>query len=236
MCITVLVLTGCFPVIGSPTTSTNRFERDKYGVLHIGPEPTARIYDNGVAVWDLTVPPSAAAFGIEVDPAHSQSVGAYSAESAEGHPVRLILPEGRSVQVMASAVIFDLTDNTEAITSRKSGEVTVPEGRLFTLQVNVLSGEGPKKGREAYRAVLEQLGLPMDSLHELDAKITNAANADPIEDPARASVGESAPAAGGLNFGVSTSFPQTTKEMPFALRLTGLWDPAPIPSIDTAED
>jgi hypothetical protein len=229
LCSSVLALTGCFPIIGPPTAGANKFPRDEYGVVHVGPEPTARSYDNGVEVWDLTAAPSAEAFGIHVDSSHSQNVGAYSASSTGGRPVRLILPEGRTVQVMALEVIFDFTDNTEEITSGQSGDVILPEGRLFTLQVNAFAGEGPKKGLDSYRAVLEQLNLPTDSLRELEAKITSAANADPIEDPARAGVAESVPAAGGLKFGVSTSFPQTTKEMPFALRLTGLWDPAPIP-------
>jgi hypothetical protein len=226
----VLALTGCFPVVSVSTPGPDKFPRNEYGVLHTGPEPTARSYDDGVEVWDLTVPPSAEAFGIEVasTPSHSPSVGAYSVSSGGGHPVRLILPEGRSVEVMASLVIFDLTDNTEAITSA-SGEVTVPEGRLFTLQVNVVTGEGAEKGRESYRAVLEQLGLPLDSVRKLDTKITDAANADPIEDPMREGVGESVPAAGGFSLGVDISFPQSVKEMPFALRLTALWDPVPIP-------
>jgi hypothetical protein len=230
VCGIVLVLTGCFPVVSVSTAGPDKFPRNEYGVVHTGPEPTARSYDEGVEVWDLTVPPSAEAFGIEVasTPSHSPSVGAYSVSSAGGHPVRLILPEGRSVEVMASLVIFDLTDNTEAITSAL-GEVTVPEGRLFTLQVNVVTGEGAEKGRESYRAVLEQLGLPLDSLRKLDAKITAAVNADPIEDPMREGVGESVPAAGGLSLGVDISFPQSVKEMPFALRLTALWDPVSIP-------
>lgn len=227
----VLAVSGCFPVIGAPTSSPDRFPRNEYGVVHSGPEPTAMTYEDGVEVWDLTVEPSVEAFGIETDVRATVGtfVGAYSSTSVGPRPVRLLLPEGKTVQVDATEVIFDMTDNAEAITGSTSDDVLVPAGRLFGLQINAVIEHGPDDGRAGYRDVLEQLDLPLDSLGELDAKIAAAENADPVEDSQPVGVGESLPAAGGLQLGVGASFRPTEADKLFHLKVNVAWDAVPIP-------
>lgn len=227
----VLAVSGCFPVIGAPTTSPDRFPRNEYGVVHSGPEPSAMTYEDGVEVWDLTVEPTVEAFGIETDVRATVGtfVGAYSSTSVGPRPVRLLLPEGKTVQVDATEVIFDMTDNAEAIVGETSGEELVPAGRLFSLQIDAAVTTGPKDGRAGYHSVLEQLDLPLDTLSELDTKIEDAEDADPVEDSQLVGVGESLPAAGGLQLGVGTSFRPTSPEKLFLLRVSASWDPIPIP-------
>jgi hypothetical protein len=77
--------------------------------------------------------------------------------------------------------------------------------------------------------VLEQLDLPLDSLGERDAKIAAAENADPVEDSQPVGVGESLPAAGGLQLGLGTSFRPTEADKLFHLRVSASWDPIPVP-------
>lgn len=227
----VLGASGCLPVIGPPTSAPDRFPRNEYGVVHSGPEPTAMTYEDGVEVWDLTVPPSTEAFGIDTDvrPNTPILVGAYSSTSVGPRPVRLLLPEGKSVQIDATEVIFEASDHDEAITDPTSDEVLVPAGRIFGLQVNGAIEHGPDDGRAVYRDVLGQLDLPLDSLTELDAKIVAAENADPIEDWQLVGVGEPLPAAGGLQLSVDTSFRPTEADKLFHLKVNVVWDAVPVP-------
>jgi hypothetical protein len=227
----VLGVSGCLPVIGPPTSAPDRFPRNEYGVVHSGPEPTAMTYEDGVEVWDLTVAPSTEAFGIDTDvrPNTPVMVGAYSSTSVGPRPVQLLLPEGRSVQVDATEVIFEASDHNEAIVGSTSDDVLVPAGRLFGLQINAAIEHGPDDGRAVYRDVLGQLDLPLDSLAELEAKIVVAENADPVEDWQLVGVGESLPAAGGLQLSVGTSFRPTEADKLFHLKVNVVWDAIPIP-------
>ncbi|WP_146236267.1 hypothetical protein [Curtobacterium sp. MCBD17_023] len=232
--ITVLLavlLAGCVAAepMGSVSEPSNSVTA-RQSVSHVGPEPTAMTVENGVETWDLTVPPSVEAFGIDTDvPEGARTrVGAYGSESGGGRPVRFLLPGGEEVRVQATQVIFDALDNAQEMTDQ-SGKVILPQGRLFHLRVNAVPVEGAKAGVDAYRDVLEQLDLPDTSVGELQQKIAAADSVDPVDASQRVSVGASVPKTDGLDFGPSTSFRPNDEPLRFTLRLNGAWDPVPIP-------
>jgi hypothetical protein len=200
------------------------------GVSHVGPEPTAMTVEDGVETWDLTVPPSVEAFGIDTDVPENTAalVGAYASTGPDGRPVRLLLPGGEEVQVQATQVVFDALDSKEERTD-DSGAVTLPEGRLFHLQVDALTVEGADAGVDGYRDVLEQLDLPETSVGELQQKIAAADSVDPVDASQPVGADASVPKTNGLDFGVSSSFRPNDEPLLFALRLNGAWDPVPIP-------
>jgi hypothetical protein len=226
----VVLLTGCTPGPDDPAPAgSSTSDGSEHGVSHRGPEPTAMSHENGVETWDLTVPPSVEAFGIDTDvPAGARTrVGAYGSESGAGRPVRFLLPGGEEVRVQATQVIFDALDNAQEMTDQ-SGEVILPEGRLFHLRVNAVPVEGAEAGVDGYRDVLEQLDLPDTSVGELQEKIAAADSVDPVDASQRVSVGASVPKTNGLDFGPSTSFRPNDEPLRFTLRLNGAWDPVPI--------
>ncbi|PYY51781.1 hypothetical protein DEI84_01375 [Curtobacterium sp. MCBD17_023] len=200
------------------------------GVSHVGPEPTARTVEDGVETWDLTVPPSVEAFGIDTDVPEDTAalVGAYASTRPGGRPVRLLLPGGEEVQVQATQVVFDALDSKE---ERKddSGAATLPEGRLFHLQVDALTVEGADAGVDGYRDVLRQLDLPSTSVRELQDKVAAADSVDPVDASQPVGADANVPKTNGLDFGVSSSFRPNDEPLLFALRLNGAWDPVPIP-------
>jgi hypothetical protein len=227
----VVLLTGCTPGPADPAPAgSSTSDGSEHGVSHRGPEPTAMSHENGVETWDLTVPPSVEAFGIDTDvPEGARTrVGAYGSESGAGRPVRFLLPGGEEVRVQATQVIFDALDNAQEMTDQ-SGEVILPEGRLFHLRVNAVPVEGAEAGVDGYRDVLEQLDLPDTSVGELQEKIAAADSVDPVDASQRVSVGASVPKTDGLDFGPSTSFRPNDEPLRFTLRLNGAWDPVPIP-------
>jgi hypothetical protein len=227
----VVLLTGCTPEPADPAPAvSSTSDGSEHGVSHRGPEPTARSYENGVETWDLTVPPSVEAFGIDTDVPENTAalVGAYASTGPGGRPVRLLLPGGEEVQVQATQVIFDALDSKEERTD-DSGAVTLPEGRLFHLQVDALTVEGADAGVHGYRDVLEQLDLPETSVGELQQKIAAADSVDPVEASQPVGANASVPKTNGLDFGVSSSFRPNDEPLLFALRLNGAWDPVPIP-------
>ncbi|PZE64545.1 hypothetical protein DEI83_11680 [Curtobacterium sp. MCBD17_021] len=226
--VTVALLTGCVPVISGPTPAPSRSDVSvANGVRHTGPAPTAMSRRDGVETWDLTVPPSVEAFGIETDGA-SPFVGAYSATAPGGRPVRFLLPGGREVRVTATEVIFDALDNDEEMTDR-SGEVTLPEGRLFHLDVHTVPVEGATAGVAGYRDVLRQLDLPETSVGELEDKLASADSINPVDASEPIGAGVDVPKSGGLDFGMSSTFRPNDEPPLFALRLAGVWDAVPIP-------
>ena len=226
-----VLLAGC--VTGSPVpvgSAPSSRVTSAQGVSHVGPEPTAMTVEDGVETWDLTVPPSVEAFGIDTDvPDNTVAlVGAYASTRPGGRPVRLLLPGGEEVQVQATQVVFDALDSKEERTD-DSGAVTLPEGRLFHLQVDALTVEGADAGVDGYRDVLEQLDLPGTSVGELQQKIAAADSVDPVDASQPVGADASVPNTNGLDFGVSSSFRSNDEPLLFALRLNGAWDPVPIP-------
>lgn len=215
----VVLLTGCAD--GSPSSGGS-----EHGVSHRGPEPTARSYEDGVETWDLTVPPSVEAFGIDTDvPEGARTrVGAYGSEAAGGRPVRFLLPGGKQVRVQATQVVFDALDNAQEMQDA-SGEVILPKGRLFHLRVNTVPVAGAKAGVHGYRDVLRQLDLSDTSVGELEEEIASADSVDPVDASQRVGVEAGVPKTGGLDFGPSTSFRPNDDPLLFTLRLNAAWDP-----------
>ncbi|PZE87066.1 hypothetical protein [Curtobacterium sp. MCBD17_032] len=226
--VTIALLTGCVPIISGPSPAPSRSDVSvTNGVRHTGPAPTAMSRRDGVETWDLTGPPSVEAFGIRTEGA-SPFVGAYSATTPGGRPVRFLLPGGREVRVTATEVIFDALDNDEEMTDR-SGEVTLPEGRSFHLDVHTVPVDGAAAGVAGYRDVLRQLDLPETSVSELEEKVASADSIDPVEASQQIGAGISVPTSGGLDFGVSSTFRPNDEPPLFALRLSGAWDAVAIP-------
>jgi len=225
-----MVLTGCLPGAGGAPTDDDP-DRNEHGVIHTGPEPTAMTHEDGVEVWDLTVPPSVEAFGIDTDVPSRTSifVGAYSSTSTGPRPVRLLVPSGGPVDVEATEVIFDVRDNEEAIAGTTPDEVLLPEGRLFSLSVRVPGGEGGEAGLATYRAVLGQLGLSDDSAWELEQKIASPEPVDPLGPTTRVGVGADQPRTEGVQMGVGTSFDPSREDQLFTLQVSAYWDPVPVP-------
>jgi hypothetical protein len=167
------LLTGC---IGPITYGENAVPRDRYGVGHHGPQPTARTQDGDVEVWDLRGVPSAEKYGIDDDAEHTH-VGAYS--SGNERAVRLVLADGRDVTMRARELIFDYWDAETAATDARTGAVIVPAGRHFQLQVSGWVTEDPDEAVRRQRHVVRQLGLSDDSVTELRDSITRTY--DPLD-------------------------------------------------------
>jgi hypothetical protein len=179
---------------------------------------------DGVEVWDLTVPPTAEAFGI--DPDDTVMVGAYSSSIPGSRPVRFLLPGGEDVDVRANEVVFELSENDQAITSRVTGKELSPAGRFFDLRVDAPAAQGAEAGVAAYRQALQELGLPDDTVSELQEQIERAATVDPFRSP-RVGVSASIPKTDGFRFSVSTAFRPDRDDPTFLLEFHGAWDPLP---------
>lgn len=214
------LLTGC-----TPGTGTDR------ATSHHGPQPTAMTTEDGVEVWDLTVPPSAEAFGIDTSGGSTSGieVGAYSSSGGEGRPVRFLLPGGRTVDVRANEVTFQLNDSPEGVTDPTTGEVLVPVGRLFALRVDAPAVEGADAGVAGYQEALDGLGLPADTVGELRQKIAAGPTGRPGDAPERIGVSVSLPREQGMQFGVGTLFRPDQDITVFLLEYYADWDVVPIP-------
>lgn len=216
------LLAGCTPAS----------ERSPSPMTHSGPPPTAMTIEDGVEVWDLTVPPSAEAFGIAErdDPVSSFAVGGYSSHGGGGRPVRFELPGDRTVDLRAHDVVFQLNDSPEGVTDPRTGEVLVPEGRRYSLRVSTPALEGAEAGQAGYEEALAELGLPGDSARELQQEIADAPNASPL-DVGRVGASAELPSEKGMTFGVSSSFrpdPDPDRQV-FLLEYSAVWDVLPIP-------
>jgi len=176
------LLTGCAPGTGSDRSTS-----------HHGPQPTAMTTEDGVEIWDLTVPSSAEAFGIDTsdDSTSGIEVGAYSLSGGGGRPVRFLLPDGRAVDVRANEVTFQLNDSPEGVNDPTTGEVLVPAGRLFALRVDAPAVEGADAGVAAYQEALDGLGLPADTVGEFQQKIADGPTSRPGDAPERIGVSAS---------------------------------------------
>jgi hypothetical protein len=120
---TVGLLSGCVPGAESPAVTSDQPDVSEFSVSHHGPTPTAMTIDDGVEVWDLTVSPSAEAFGIDMsdESISDVEVGAYSSSGGGGRPVRFLLPEGKTVDARANEVIFELLDSPDGVISPTTG-------------------------------------------------------------------------------------------------------------------
>jgi len=229
---TVGLLAGCAPGAESAPGASDQPDVREFSVSHDGPAPTAMTIEDGVEVWDLTVSPSAEAFGIDTsDESISDiEVGAYSSSGGGGRPVRFLLPEGKTVDARANEVIFELLDSPDGVISPTTGEVLVPKGRTFGLRVDAPAVEGAAAGVAAYQEALEAIGLPTDSVRELQQKIAAEPTDSPVVDSERIAVSASLPPAQGLRFGVSTLFRPGRDVTMFLLEYSASWDVvAPIP-------
>lgn len=228
--VSVLLLSGCVTAPGGADDGGEAAGRASVGVTHLGPEPTAMTRDGGVETWDLTVPPTVEAFGIDTDvpPGTPVFVGAYSSTSSGPRPVVFHLHGGTSVQVQATEVIFDARDSDAPLLDPVTGEVREAAGRLVTLSVLARTPEGAGPGVTAYRDVLGSLGLPDDSAVELEQRLTDADSVDPLESSEPVQVHASLPRVQGVAVGVSARFSPDDPER-IAVDLTADWAPVPIP-------
>ena len=214
------LLPGC-----APGTGTDR------ATSHHGPQPTAVTTEDGVEIWDLTVPPSAEAFGIDTsdDSTSGIEVGAYSSSDGGGRPVRFPLPGRRTVDVRAHEVTFQLNDLPEGVNDPTTGEVLVPAGRLFALRVDAPAVKGADAGVAAYQEALDGLGLPADTVGELQQKIADGPTGRPGDAPERIGVSASLPLEQGMQFGVGTLFRPDRDITVFLLEYYADCDVVPIP-------
>jgi len=228
---TVGLLAACTPAAEPTPSTSSRPDGSEPAVSHNGPQPTAVTTEDGVEVWDLTVPPSAEAFGIDTSDDSSSSVrpGAYSSSGGEGRPVRFLLPGGKTVDVRANEVIFQLNDSPDGVTDPTSGEVLVPAGRTFSLRVDAPATEGAEAGVAAYQEALAAVGLPADTVDELRQKIADGPTGRPGDAPQRVGVSADLPRQQGVGFGVSAMFQPDTDDLVFLLEYDADWDVVPIP-------
>lgn len=225
------LLAGCTPA-DEPTPSTSsRADGSEPAVSHHGPQPTAMTTEAGVEIWDLTVPPSAEAFGIDTSDGATSGiqVGAYSSSGGGGRPVRFLLPGGKTVDVRANEVTFQLNDSPEGVNDPTTGEVLVPAGRSFGLRVDAPAVEGVDVGVTGYREALEGLGLPSDTVGELEQKIGAGSTRRPGDAPERIAVSASLPREQGLQFRVGTRLRPGQDITVFLLEYSADWDVVPIP-------
>ncbi|WP_396598643.1 hypothetical protein [Frigoribacterium sp. R86507] len=228
---TVGLLAGCTPAAEPNPSTSSRPDGSEPAVTHNGPQPTAMSTEDGVEVWDLTVPPSAEAFGIDTSDGSSSRVrpGAYSSSGGGGRPVRFLLPGGKTVDVRANEVIFQLNDSPEGVTDPTSGEVLVPAGRKFSLRVDAPAAEGAEAGVAAYQEALAAVGLPADTVDELRQKIDGGPTGRPGDAPQSMGVSADLPRQQGVGFGVSTTFQPDSDDLVFLLEYDADWDVVPIP-------
>lgn len=225
------LLAGCTPGAEPTPGTSDRPDVSDLSVSHAGPTPTAMTIEDGVEVWDLTVPPSAEAFGIDTGDGSLSSiaVGAYSSSGGGGRPVRFLLPGGETVDARANEVTFQLNDSPEGVDDPTTGEVLVPKGRTFGLRVDAPAVEGSDAGVAAYQEALEAVGLPTDSVSELQQKLAAEPTSRPGDNPQRTAVSASLPRAQGMGFGVSTLFRPGEEPLVFLLEYSADWDVVPIP-------
>lgn len=225
------LLAGCAPGGELASGTSERPDVSEFTVSHHGPTPTAMTADDGVEVWDLTVPPSAEAFGIDTSDGSTTGVqvGAYSSSGGGGRPVRFLLPGRESVDARANEVTFQLLDSPDGVNDPTTGEILVPKGRTFGLRVDAPAVEGADAGVAAYREALEAVGLPSDSVSELQRKIAAGPTGRPGDNPQRTAVSASLPRAQGMGFGVSTLFSPGEDTLVFLLEYSADWDVVPIP-------
>jgi hypothetical protein len=225
------LLAGCTPGDQAASGASSRPDGSQIAVSHQGPTPTAMTTDDGVEVWDLTVPPSAEAFGIDTSDGSTTGVqvGAYSSSGGGGRPVRFLLPGGESVDARANEVTFQLNDSPEGVDDPTTGEVLVPKGRTFGLRVDAPAVEGADAGVATYQEALEAVGLPTDSVSELRQKIAGDPTGRPGDDPQRSVVSASLPREQGMRFGVSTLFRPDQDSTVFLLEYSADWDAVSIP-------
>jgi hypothetical protein len=141
-----------------------------------------------------------------------------------------MLPGGLTVDIDATEVIFTTSDNDRAIIDDQTGEVSVPEGRVFSLSVRLAMTKGYAEGVAGYQELLEKLGLAEDpSVAELEERIATIDTLDSIEKGATINVGSESLEFEGFGLGAGTSFiPQDTDEG-FHPNLGVVWNPIPIP-------
>lgn len=226
------LLAGCAPGAEPAPGTPERADVREFTLSHNGPTPTAMTIDDGVEVWDLTVPPSAEAFGVDTSDGSTTGVqvGAYSSSGGGGgRPVRFLLPGGESVDARANEVTFQFNDSPEGVDDPTTGEVLVPKGRTFGLRVDAPAVEGADAGVAAYQEALEAVGLPSDNVSELQRKIAAGPTGRPGDDPQRTGVSASLPRAQGMGFGVSTLFRPGEDPLVLLLEYTADWDVVPIP-------
>ena len=225
------LMAGCASA-DEPTPSTSsRPDGSEPAVSHHGPQPTAMTIEAGVEIWDLTVPPSAEAFGIDTSDGSSSRVrpGAYSSSGGGGRPVRFLLPGQETVDVRANEVIFQLNDSLEGVTDPTTGEELVPAGRKFSLRVDAPASEGVDAGVAAYQEALAAWGLPADTVDELRQKIDDGPTGRPGDAPQWVGVSAELPRRQGVGFGVSTMFQPDPEDLVFLLEYSADWDVVPIP-------
>lgn len=225
------LLAGCTPAAEPAPGTSSRSDGRELSVSHHGPQPTAMTTEDGVEVWDLTVPPSAEAIGIDTSDGSTSGVqvGAYSSSGGGGRPVRFVLPGGTSVDVRANDVTFQLNDSPEGVDDPTTGEVLVPAGRSFGLRVDTPAVEGAEAGVAGYQEALDGLGLPSDTVGELEQKIAAGPTARPGDAPERIAVSASLPREQGMQFGVGTRFRPDQDITVFLLEYYANWDVVPIP-------
>jgi len=217
-----VALTGCLlgPVVGPVTRPDTG--RDDRGVSHHGPTPTARSVEDGVEVWDLTVPPTVEAFGMDAGPVTPHLfVGAYSSTVRAPRPARFLLPGGASVDLAVNEVIF--TGDTVS-----PGERAAP-GRSFSLSVLAPGGRGDAAGVASYRDVLRQLDLPDDSARQLEDALAHPEPVDPLGPTVLVETGADVPGTDSVAFGVGTSVDPTSELRSFTLRFSAVWEVVPLP-------
>lgn len=222
------LLAGCAPSPAPDHDGRDLPTSDERGVVQHGPEPTARSYVDDVETWDLTVPPSVEAFGIDpdADPTGGVVVGAYS--STRSRHVRFLLPGGDVVDLQAVEVVFESRDRDEPFLLDTTGEVLVGEGRQFSLWSDARTRDGAAAGVEDYRRVLGQMGLPDDSVAELEDAIASLGTRDPVAWPSYVGAGDGRPVGDGMSVGVDARVSDPDPES-VALRFTAVWEPVPIP-------
>jgi len=223
-----LALTGCVPVVGPVTRDRDPDlpHRDERGVTQSLPEPTARSYDGDVEVWDLTSPPTAEGFGIDLS--DTLPVAAYSSTASGARPARFLLPTG-PVELDVTEVVFELRDLDEPLVAGE--EVLQEAGRTISLSVRATGGAGADEGVTSWRRLLRDLRLPDDTAAELEDLTVDPGPVDPLDSRPDVGVGVEAPRpeGAGLTVGAGTTFDPRDEDRRFRTSLTVIWDAVPVP-------
>ena len=228
---TASLLVGCSRGTEPTPSTSSQIDGSEPAVSHHGPRPTVVTMTDGVEVWDLTGAPSAEAFGIDTSDGKLTRVrpGAYSSSVDGGRPVRFLLPGGKTVDVRANEVIFQLNDSPEGVDDPTTGEVLVPAGRVYSLRVDAPVVEGAEAGMAGYQEALDELGLPADTATKLQQKIDGGPTGSPLDAPEKVGVTAELPRQEGFGFAVSTRFQPDSNKLVFALEYFADWDVVPIP-------
>jgi len=80
-----------------------------------------------------------------------------------------------------------------------------------------------------YQAALDELGLPADTVTELQQKIEAGPTGRPLDAPKRIGVDAEIPRQEGFGFTVSTRFQPDSDKLVFLLEYFANWDAVPIP-------